>query len=316
MNSNQIEDNVKKILAARKVQKNRIEQSRSDNILEAENIKKKSREVVGALKSGFEKQTESAQDARTQQAQEAQRMIDQLKQSGDKSNNMLENFMMMQRALQAQKDEESEAEEEEEEDPNKYWIQNLYTRYRVSKKSKTTNYEIDPDGKIGLNGNVDIAKLFNDNSVSLKVDKKIMYQIPSSQVTMGVAALILLPYNDLMESKIEITRDDAIKYKRIMDLSGYRAGASKKYGEILKKVIPRSESAEGRDAVHGTGVFAYNNPKMLHNRLQLLSGSVKAGNTSREVKSEIRSIVDEMLRISNITPRIHKMLYQKFGFLY
>jgi hypothetical protein len=98
-----------------------------------------------------------------------------------------------------------------------------------------------------------------------------------------------------------------------MDITGYRPGASKKYAMIFKKAKRRSASV---GEVHGTGVFAYSNPKMLEERLQLLAGSVKAGNTSMDIKKEIRSIVDEMLRISTITPRMHKLLYQKFGFLY
>jgi len=38
-------------------------------------------------------------------------------------------------------------------------------------------------------------------------------------------------------------------------------------------------------------------------------GSIKAGNTSRELKRDVRRILDEMLKINYITLKQHKLLY-------
>ena len=61
----------------------------------------------------------------------------------------------------------------------------------------------------------------------------------------------------------------------------------------------------------GKGIYMYKNPKDLEARLMIMIGSMKAGNTSRELKRDVRRILDEMLKINYITLKQHKLLYQK-----
>ncbi len=301
-----LQENVKKILEARKVQKRRINQTQHEDILRKEDVTKKSKDIVDTLKLGIQSQKQDSQQAQQQQEQQAQRMIEELRKSGVDNQRMLSNVLKIQQALQPP--EEDDPQETEESDK---WIQHLYRTHR-HQKNPSSNFEIElKDGKIGLNGRININKLFNQNSVSLKVGGKTVYQIPSNEMSKGLAALLLLPFNDIQEAKIPIRSEDAVKYLKIMDWSGFRPGASKKYAELLKNFKKR-KSSEGEVEKTGSGVFAYNSPSMLDERLYLLAGSVRAGNTSKEIKGEMRSIVDEMFRIQKITPKMHKMLYQKF----
>jgi len=44
----------------------------------------------------------------------------------------------------------------------------------------------------------------------------------------------------------------------------------------------------------------YKNPRELEAKLMLMIGSMKAGNTSRELESDVRRILDEMLKTNYV----------------
>jgi len=312
----QLQQNVNKILAARKIQKNRIEQNMEGNIMEAEELEKRSKNVVDTLKSGFQE----AKVGQIQQQQHSQQILDQLQRSNTNQGKMLQNILEHQRAIKEKAIGLSPDAEEElrfpTEDEN--WIQNLYKNNRDMARNRTTMYELDiKEGKIGINGKIDVNKLFNNNILSLKVNNKTIYQLRPHELSQGLAALVLLPYKDIEENRISIKADDVIKYMKIMKLAGYNPSVAKKYTEIIKRNEKHRSVSVGETpgTITGTGIFHYNDATMLENRLQLLSGSIKAGNTSNNIREEMRSIVDELLRIAKITPRIHMLLYKKFGLI-
>ena len=55
------------------------------------------------------------------------------------------------------------------------------------------------------------------------------------------------------------------------------------------------------EEILGKEIYVYKNPKDLEARLMIMIGSMKAGNTSRELKRDVRRIHDEMLKINYIT---------------
>ena len=312
----QLQQNVNKILAARKIQKNRIEQTMQGDIMETEQIEKRSKNVVDTLKSGFQE----AKVGQIQQQQHNQQILDQLQQSNTNQGKMLQNILEHQRAIREKaiglSPEEEELPVSFQDAQNEKWIQDLYKTNRDMGRNRTTMYELDiKDGKIGINGKIEVNKLFNNNILSLKVGGKTIYQLRPNELSKGLAALVLLPYKDIEENKISIKADDVIKYIKIMKLSGYNSSVAKKYTEILKQNEKQRSVSVGEVPVTGSGIFHYSNPRMLEDRLHLLSGSIKAGNTSNNIREEMRSIVDELLRIAKITPKMHMLLYKKFALI-
>ena len=69
------------------------------------------------------------------------------------------------------------------------------------------------------------------------------------------------------------------------------------------------------DELEGSGlnqnykVIHYNNPEKLIEKLDVICGSINAGNTSKEVKNQGITILDELLKLKRITKRIHEKIY-------
>jgi hypothetical protein len=159
--------------------------------------------------------------------------------------------------------------------------------------------------------------------------------IYESNLSVGLVALLLLPYDDLKRSKITPTNQDMSYYVDIMSRTGFSSVNSKKYQTYIKtRLASRTQSYRSTtqvsdseddvfEAAHemqnlsleeeksGKGIYMYQNPRELEAKLMLMIGSIKAGNTSRELKSDVRRILDEMLKINYITLKQHRLLYQK-----
>jgi hypothetical protein len=115
---------------------------------------------------------------------------------------------------------------------------------------------------IGKNGSINIIKLFNKNHLTLKVKGKTVYEVYPDDLTKGLAALVLLSFNDIEDHKILIRSEDVLRYSKIIQLSGYTPSSAKKYTEFLKPIFkPRSMSVgdpvRSNEEIHGTGVFPY-----------------------------------------------------------
>jgi len=72
------------------------------------------------------------------------------------------------------------------------WIQKLYRKYCTSTKYKTTEFEIAEKGVLGLYGQVDVALLFNENILHIRIPGKADINNLSAGL---VALLLLLPFD-------------------------------------------------------------------------------------------------------------------------
>ena len=193
-----------------------------------------------------------------------------------------------------------------------------------------------PSGILGLNGEVDVPLLFNDNVLKIEIIGK--QDIFYNKLTPGLVALLLLPFDDIRKSNITPTEEDITSYVSIMNQVGFSSINSKKYRAYIKKklaVLPQNYrsratvvSSESEDDLfeaaaqqmhnlsleeekRGKGIMFYKDPKELEPKFMLMVGSLKAGNTSSELKKDIRSVLDEMLNVNYITPKQHRVLYNK-----
>ncbi len=217
------------------------------------------------------------------------------------------------------------------------WIQQLYRQFRHPNKCKSTQFEINiPSGVLGLKGQVDVPMLVNENVLKVKIIGK--QDIINNNLTPGLVALLLLPFDDIRKSNITPTEGDITTYVDIISKVGFSSINSKKYQAYIKSKLPaqpqyRSRStvisSESEDDVfesaqqqmhdlsleekRGKGLMFYNNPKELEEKLMLMVGSLKAGNTSAELNKNIRSILDEMQSVNYITLKQHRLLYNKLS---
>jgi hypothetical protein len=189
---------------------------------------------------------------------------------------------------------------------------------------------------LGLKGQVDVPMLVNENVLKVKIMGK--QDIIDNNLTPGLVALLLLPFDDIRRSTITPTEEDITSYVNIISQVGFSSINSKKYQTYIKTKLAaqpqyRSRStavsSESEDDVfetatqqmhdlsleekRGKGIMLYKDPKELETRLMIMVGSLKAGNTSTELKKDIRSILDEMLNVNYITLKQHRVLYNKLS---
>ncbi len=218
------------------------------------------------------------------------------------------------------------------------WIQQLYRQFRHPNKCKSTQFEINiPNGILGLKGQVDVPMLVNENVLKVKIMGK--QDIVYNDLTPGLVALLLLPFDDIRRSNITPTEGDITTYVDIINKVGFSSINSKKYQAYIKTKLAaqpqyRSRStvisSESEDEVfetaqqkmhdlsleeekRGKGIMFYKDPKELESKLMIMVGNLKAGNTSTELKKDIRSILDEMLSVNYITLKQHRLLYNKLS---
>ena len=66
---------------------------------------------------------------------------------------------------------------------------------------------------------------------------------------------------------------------------------------------------EGSGLTHNYKAIYYNNPEKLIEKLDVICGSINAGNSSNEVRNQGITILDELLKLKRITKRIHEKIY-------
>jgi len=309
-----IGEKVKKILEARAIQKRNIESGKLEREIFYDTLERKSKPVVQAIKAS---------------AAASQAMIPAVQRTQQLTPQSLTHDASTSEARHANIAKHSTATEEP-------WVQKLYRKFRNSTKCKTTQFEIAEKGVLGLKGEVDVALLFNENILHSRIPGKA--DIHENNPSLGLVALLLLPYDDLKRSKITPTEDNIHTYVEIMSRTGFSSINSKKYQVYIKSRLPSrtqshrstnqvSAESESEDDVFetaqqiqnmslqeeksGKGIYMYQNPRELEAKLMLMIGSMKAGNTSKELKRDVRMILDEMLKINYITLKQHRLLYQK-----
>jgi hypothetical protein len=336
-----LSNRVKKILSARKIQKQRIDSNVLGQSLQQEKIEKEHRPVVQALEQ---------QLAQLQQLEQAQQVDNRILQQ-------IPQLLQQQGQLQQQQLEQLQHLKEPQEpariiSDKGQMIQDMFSTYRRGKESRLSTNEINQQGEIGEHGKIDWANLLNEGRVVLKVGKYIVKTIDPDDMTLGLAALLTLPARDIEKSGITVTDEDKREYYNVMSLAGFKPSSSVKY-RILKEwkdLVPEEEEEEFYPASAtmsagtpvlpptslsapvsperrsrrtvvtkkpkiGKGLFVYKTARELQEQLALMVGSVRAGNTSSELRNDMRSILDEMLEINYIDPSLHERFYVKFRLL-
>ena len=81
----------------------------------------------------------------------------------------------------------------------------------------------------------------------------------------------------------------------------------------FKKIIKTKPCKCSMDAVacDNSPIEYYNDPTELLNKLEIIIGSLKSGNTSSELFNNGINIIDELLQIGYIDKKEHKTLYNK-----
>ena len=69
---------------------------------------------------------------------------------------------------------------------------------------------------------------------------------------------------------------------------------------------------EGSGLDQNYKVIYYNNPEKLIEKLDVICGSINAGNSSNEVRNQGITILDELLKLKRITKRIHEKIYNNY----
>ena len=86
--------------------------------------------------------------------------------------------------------------------------------------------------------------------------------------------------------------------------------------EILRRSTkPDSDTDsefEGSGLNQNYKVIYYNNPEKLIEKLDVICGSINAGNSSNEVRNQGITILDELLKLKRITKRIHEKIYNNY----
>lgn len=331
---NDLSDRVKKILSARKVQKGRIESNILGEALQKEQIEKEQKPVVEALEQQLAqlRQIEQAQQMGNQFQQQVAPLLQQV---GDNIQQLQigDREAGCQRPLHGPQHVPEQAARATSDKGQ--MIQEMFANYRRGRESRLSTNEINQQGQIGEHGKVDWPSLLNEGRMVLKVGKHTVKTIDPIDMTVGLAALLTLPARDIEKSGITVTDEDKREYFNVMNLAGFKPSSSVKY-RILKEwkdLIPEEEEEEffaapsspeqrpKRSATTklkpktGKGLFVYKTPGELQEKLALIVGSIRAGNTSSELRNDMRAILDEMLENNYIDHKIHEKFYNKFRLL-
>lgn len=308
-NTTEIKNLVSKIIKARKIQKARIDNANQSFIQREDVIQKQQKPVVDIIQKTTDQTLKALENQQQQSLLAIQNVTTQATQASQSSK-----------------------------PPQQLWIQELYKSFRKSSKATTKMEMSIASGALGSQGQIDVSLLFNQNIIKIRVpSSKHPLKIQKDLATEGLVALLLLPYEDLRNAEkkgLEITKDDINVYADIMLNVGVEESRhSNKYKEFVKEyelnerqnseeepspVRERTRSEQKRDEQVakqrlGLGVIAYNDPKELDHRLDLLLGSIKAGNNSKDLRDEVRAILDRLLQINYLPQTLHEKFYKKFN---
>ena len=333
-NNKEIQKLISKIVKARKIQKHQLEGEIAADTLKEEKIAKFQQPLVKEIAEQTKNTIEALQHQRTQLAQ-IENKLTPLQMHPPQPAIAAQKFQDEQNSV---KDDQRASTTSQANDPK--WVQTFYQKH---KKAQTTKLEADLNGKFGTAGYLDMIDLFNHGNMRLRAGKR-EYEIQKENITLGLVALFLLPYDDLKASKVRITNGDVEIYKSLMIMAGIKGSTqNRKYREYLRgtekqqaifeqereaDVLEKSrqdyfQEREDEDVRNflelppkkkmGKGFCKpYKTVQDLTERLEVLLGSINVGNTSSEVRNEARHILDKLLEMKEILPVIHRKLFVKF----
>ena len=102
--------------------------------------------------------------------------------------------------------------------------------------------------------------------------------------------------------------EKTINFKRLANARG----VSNQYIQYYEQKVKSIKGSGVRRKQKGGNVVFYNDPKELLKRLELITGSRHAGNTSIQMHNTGLAILDMLLRTSTINKAQHEKLYKNY----
>ena len=154
------------------------------------------------------------------------------------------------------------------------------------KQPKRNAYKIQ-DGEYGGMA-IDIPQLFNEMKLNVFRGGKLIYSADADKSLINLLT------------------------KRFNPKTKYSINAVKIFNDLnMLSNMPKHRSS-GKSRMVGSSVTYYNDPKNLLERMNILMGSIQAGNNSPVIKNDLSQINDELLRINAIDSSLHERFYQKY----
>ncbi len=314
---------LKKILAARKLQKDQVESSHREQQGFATYQEEQAKPLITALNTQTDTIKKSIHDEVRVPVQLGQKML-------SNQATIYKQQQQQQKALQ-QQPQQPQAQQQQPQELT--WVQKLFNSvFGASKPPRYdfTQWDVNPtNGILGLNGRVDINALFQKGHVRVSLTSgELVYD--NENPSRGLVSLLLLPGPYLRDQRnagdTTVTDEDTKTFHHIMTQVGATSTNSLKLTEFINKlskkkkknadlnatVLEDDSPPKKKSSKSGRGVFAYSDANDLKKRLELIAGSIRAGNTSSELRDGMRAILDELFHLKLILPSVHRRFYKQF----
>ena len=154
------------------------------------------------------------------------------------------------------------------------------------KQPKRNAYKI----KDGVYGGlvIDVPRLFNEMKLNVFRGGKLLYSADADRSLINLLT------------------------KRFNPKTKYSINAVKIFNDLNTLSNMPKHRSSGKSRMVGSSVTYYNDPQNLMERMNILIGSIQAGNNSPLIKNDLSQINDELLRINAIDQSLHERFYQKY----
>ena len=155
------------------------------------------------------------------------------------------------------------------------------------KQLRRNAYKIDPGNKYG-GLLIDVPKLMKKQKLDVYRGGKLIYQADGDK---SLIDLLTKKYNPKTKYS-----HNAVKIFNDLNMLGN---------------LPFHKSS-GKSRLTGSGMFYYNDPTALLDRIDVLRGMIAAGNNNPALKNDLSQIIDELLKIGEIDKSQHESFYKKY----
>ena len=135
---------------------------------------------------------------------------------------------------------------------------------------------------------IDLPKLFNEMKLNVFRGGKLLYEADADKSLINLLT------------------------KRFNPKTKYSMNAVRIFNDLNTLANLPKHRSSGKSRMVGSSVTYYNDPQNLVERMNILIGSIQAGNNSAVVKNDLSQINDELLRINAIDRSLHERFYQKY----
>lgn len=100
--------------------------------------------------------------------------------------------------------------------------------------------------------------------------------------------------------------------KRFNPKTKYTMNAVKIFNDLNMLSNMLLHKSSGKYKMVGSSVVFYQDPQQLTDRMEILIGSIAAGNNSPVLKNDLSQINDQLLKIGAIDKTMHEKLYNRY----